>query len=120
MKPNTQPWVDKAEEDWDVAQSLARKRKRPAFNAVCFFAQQCAEKYLKARLEEAGIPCKRTHDLEVLLKLALPLEPTRNVLLADAQYRYQGASATKADAVQAIKSCRRLRKMIRPSFGLPV
>lgn len=128
MRPNTQPWGDKAEEDWDVAQSLARKRKRPAYNAVCFFAQQCAEKYLKARLEEASISFKRTHDLEALLKLALPIEPTWNVLLPDAQflsdfavdYRYPGASATKTDAVQAIKSSRNMRKMIRPSLGLPV
>jgi HEPN domain-containing protein len=79
-------------------------------------------------LEEAGFSFKRTHDLEVLLKLILPVEPTWNVLLADAQflsdfavdYRYPGATAVKADAVQAIKSCRRIRKTIRPSLGLPV
>ena len=120
--------IAKAEEDWDVAQSLARKRKRPAYNAVCFFAQQCAEKYLKARLEEAALSFKRTHDLEALLKLILPTEPTWNVLLPDAQflsdfavdYRYPGASATRTDAAQAIKSSRRIRKMIRPSLGLPV
>jgi hypothetical protein len=55
MKPITQEWVDKAEEDWEVV-----------------------------------------------------------------DYRYPGAAATKADAQEAIKSCRRVRKVIRTSFGLPV
>lgn len=48
MKPITREWVNKAEEDWEAARTLARKRKNPAHNAVCFHAQQSAEKYLKA------------------------------------------------------------------------
>jgi len=40
-----------------------------------FFAQQCVEKYLKARLVEAGIAFPKTHDLEALLDLVLPAEP---------------------------------------------
>lgn len=100
----------------------------PSHNAVCFFAQQTAEKYLKARLVEAGIHFKKTHDLEDLLQMALPVEPGWNVLQNDLRflnafsvaYRYPGASATKTDARDAMKSCRRVRKVIRLSFGLPV
>ena len=42
---------------------------------VCFHCQQSVEKYLKARLEEAAISFPKTHDLENLLMLLLPLEP---------------------------------------------
>jgi HEPN domain-containing protein len=45
-----------------------------------FHAQQCAEKYLKARLEEAAIGFARTHDLLMLHQLALPVEPNWQVL----------------------------------------
>ncbi len=127
MNPITREWVDKAEEDWVVAQTMARKRKQPAHNAVCNHAQQCAEKYLKARLHEASLAFKKTHDLEELLQLTLPLEPTWQALLTDLQYlndfavdyRYPGANATKGDATKAVKSCRHVRKVIRTSFGLP-
>ena len=54
MKPITLEWIEKAEDDWDVAQCLYRKRKRPSYDAVCYHAQQSIEKYLKGRLEEVG------------------------------------------------------------------
>jgi len=75
MKPLTLEWIDKAEGDWDSAQRERRARKRPNFDAACFHAQQCAEKYLKARLQEAGITFSKTHDLTLLMTLALAVEP---------------------------------------------
>jgi HEPN domain-containing protein len=45
-----QEWIQKAEEDYTVATTLARKRKQPTPSTVCFHCQQCAEKYLKAFL----------------------------------------------------------------------
>ena len=44
-------------------------------NAVCFHTQQCAEKYLKARLEEGGLSVPKSHDLDDLLNRLLPIEP---------------------------------------------
>jgi HEPN domain-containing protein len=55
MKPLTLEWVAKAENDFATALRESRVRKNPNYDAVCFHAQQCAEKYLKARLQEAGI-----------------------------------------------------------------
>src|SRR5438046_9327899 len=75
MKASTREWVAKAEEDFTVALLLARPRKKPLWSPVCFHAQQCVEKYLKARLNEASIPFHRTHDLEQLLNQALAVEP---------------------------------------------
>jgi len=53
MKPLTAEWVEKAEEDWVSLLRSYRARKDPSYNVACFHAQQCAEKYLKARLVEA-------------------------------------------------------------------
>ena len=54
MTPLTQEWVDKAEGDWNALGREMRARKSPNYDDACFHAQQCAEKYLKARLVEAG------------------------------------------------------------------
>ncbi len=35
----------------------------PNYDAVCFHAQQCAEKYMKARLVDADVFLRKTHDL---------------------------------------------------------
>lgn len=46
MKPMTLEWVAKAEGDFAVMEREARVRKKPNYDAMCFHAQQCAEKYL--------------------------------------------------------------------------
>ncbi len=75
MKPATREWVRCAEEDFDVAAALLRRRTRTAANSIGFHTQQCVEKYFKARLEEAGLSVPKTHDLVALLQLLLPLVP---------------------------------------------
>ena len=128
MKPITMEWITKAEKDWIGAQREARARKDPHYDLACFSDQQSAEKYLKARLVEAGIAFRKTHDLVQLLNLAQTVEPGWSVLNNDlsflnafaVDYRYPGADATKATAKDAIKCCRNVRKLIRQSFGLPV
>ena len=74
MKPQTSEWVEKAEGDWNMARQLKRVRKDVNYDGVCFHCQQSVEKYLKARLEEAGISFPRTHDLIKLLALAIQVE----------------------------------------------
>jgi len=105
-----------------------RARKKPAYNAACFHAQQCAEKYLKARLVEAGIVFTKTHDLINLLSLALQVESTWASLQPEldalnkyaVEYRYPGRSATKAGAKDAVADCRKIRGFVRAALGLPV
>lgn len=126
MKPTTLEWIDKAEGDFATTQASYRTRKRPNYDAVCFHAQQCAEKYLKARLEEAGLAIPRTHNLYALLTLILSIEPSWRVLAADLNvlstfavaYRYPGVSATRIDAKDALSRCRKVRRVMRGAFGL--
>jgi len=127
MKTSTREWIAKAEEDFATALTLARPRKRPLWAPLCFHAQQCVEKYLKARLNEASVLIPRTHDLEQLLNQALPLEPLwaafRPALkrLTDAAVlpRYPGNVFTKTEAQRALKTCKAFRREARLSFGLP-
>ena len=69
MKPLTTEWVEKAEGDRDTALRELRARKRPNYDAACFHAQQMAEKYIKAFLQENGFTIPYTHNLIDLLML---------------------------------------------------
>ena len=126
MKPLTRQWVKKAEEDFMAAGQLLRRRKNVLPSAVCFFCQQSAEKYLKARLIEANIAFPRTHDLLQLLNLCLPVEPlwasysNRVDAMTDyaVSFRYPGHSATAGEARQCWKDAKSLRREARMSLGL--
>jgi HEPN domain-containing protein len=63
MKPLTAEWIQKAEDGFIVAQSMFQSRTRPVNDAVCVHAQQRAEIYLKAFLQEHDIVIPRTHRL---------------------------------------------------------
>ena len=127
MKAATREWVRCAEEDFDVANALLRRRTKTAANSIGFHCQQCVEKYLKARLEEGSLNAPKTHDLIVLLQLLLPVEPLwgsfapalRRLNDYAVKFRYPGRIATKADAREALKVCRSIRSDVRLSIGLP-
>lgn len=126
MKATVEEWVAKAEADYAAALLLHRSRKKHSRDIVCFPLQQCLEKYLKARLEEAGIVFPRTHDLEHLLVMALPVEPMWSTLqptmagIADfaVEIRYPGRAATAAEARRLVKTVTEVRGMIRDRLGL--
>lgn len=126
MQAITLEWVDRAEEDWDIAGLALRSRKTPRYNGVCFHTQQCAEKYLKARLQEDGIVFPKTHDLNVLLDLLLTgyplwaaLRPALLVLKDYAvDFRYPGETADRDEAWEAMRLCQGVREIVRSSFGL--
>ncbi len=125
MQAITLEWVDRAEEDWDIAGLALRSRKTPRYNGVCFHTQQCAEKYLKARLQEDGVVFPKTHDLNVLLDLLLPSYPLwaalrpALLLLKDyaVDFQYPGETADKAEAREAMRLCRGVRETVRVSLG---
>lgn len=128
MKRTTSEWVRKAEDDFYVAQTSYRARKRPTYDAAVFHCQQCVEKYMKARLEEAGLSIARTHDLLTLYQEVLNVEPGWVVLQPffafltpfAVAYRYPGFSASKSDAKDALTYCRAVRRIVRGSLGLSV
>ncbi len=121
MKPITEEWIDKAEGDFATAERELSVSGHPNYDAVCFHAQQCAEKYLKGFLQEADIPFRKTHDLVDLLTSALNIEPSWTSMTADlnalssfaVEYRYPGESSDFDEAREALEQCRRVREVIR-------
>lgn len=126
MKPAAREWIEKAEADFLSAQREYRARIRPNYDATCFFAQQCVEKYLKGRLTDSGIAVPRTHDLAALLDVLLPLEPLwesarprlESLTSYAVVFRYPGDTATRSLAKSAIADARWVRAMIRSALRL--
>ena len=125
MKSLTAEWVSKAEGDFVCVQREWRARKHPNYDALCFHAQQCAEKYLKACLQEKTLPVYRTHNLINLMEQLLPhnpmLETLREALLQiniySVAFRYPGESASRDDARSARSLCELVRKTLRQHLG---
>lgn len=124
MKPETQEWIDKAEGDWETMIRESEVLIKPNYDAVCFHAQQCAEKYLKARMVEAGISFRKTHDLLNLLETVLVIEPNwidhHSRLSVLSVYgiagRYPGLTSNETQAKNAVKDCRKIRWAVQKSL----
>lgn len=126
MNPLTREWVGKAEGDFSTAERELRARKKPNYDAACFHAQQTAEKYLKAFLQEKDIPFGKTHNLVALLDQALEAGSSLELLRSDlqrlnlyaVQFRYPGECADKGTAREAVSVCRIVRETLRITLGL--
>ena len=126
MTPLVNEWIEKAEADFATAGREIRARKSLNYDAVCFHAQQCAEKYLKALLQQANISFPKTHNLLEILDLILTIDPTwelfrPNLALLTSfavNLRYPGESADKATAQNALALCRAVRSKARLTLRL--
>ncbi len=126
MKRLTREWIEKAEGDFHLLEREIRARKNPNYDAVCFHAEQCAEKYLKGRLIEASFAFPKTHDLVLLLDLTLPVEPLWEISRDDlsflsgfgVEFRYPGESSDIEMAKKAQKRCRAFRALARETMNL--
>ena len=126
MKPIAAEWVTRAEGDFAMLERECQVRGNPNYDGICFHAQQCAEKYLKARLCEADISFSKIHDLVILLEQALVAEPEWETFREDLAYlsdfavtfRYPGESADAESAFDAQRRCRLFRDAARNALGL--
>ena len=125
MKRATTEWVAKAEGDWKVARR-EHGVARPVWDAVCFHAQQCAEKYVKAVLEENGIAFPKTHDLVLLVnsggkllsQLLLQREALSHLSTVGIVARYPGTTSDRQSAKKAVRMAREVRSVARAVLGL--
>jgi HEPN domain-containing protein len=126
MNDVVREWLAKAEGDYATALRECRARKAPNYDAVCFHAQQCIEKYLKGFLQARGVAFAKTHSLPVLLDQCLTIRPMWEVLRNDlndltryaVQFRYPGESADKGNAKAAVRIMKRCRLELRETFTL--
>jgi HEPN domain-containing protein len=113
-------WVQKAEGDYHTAEREFRAESFPNFDAVCFHAQQCVEKLLKALLIARGEVPPKTHDLLFLFKCVHPHLPEIIVAAEELKYltrsavdfRYPGEAADQQEAEEALTIGRRLRTLL--------
>ena len=125
MWPDVAEWVEKAEADFVSAGREYRARKIPNYDAACFHAQQCAEKYLKGYLQQLGKPFPKTHDL-VRLLADIPgapgLESLRQGMSRLSSYavefRYPGEQASREIAKEALDICKTVRAEVRVLLGV--
>lgn len=126
MKAATREWIKKAESDYQMGLSLMRRRKVPAWDHACFHFQQAAEKYIKGRLEEAGVRFPKIHDLAALLQIASAIEPLwpaltiagRRLNKFAVNVRYPGEDATEAEMKTAHQDAKAIRHEARASLGI--
>ena len=127
MNPLTLEWVEKAENDYAAVQQLLLA-SNPLHDIICFHAQQCIEKYLKAWLQEAAIRVPRPHNLEELLELILPTLPEWSHWQPDfkiiteyaVEPRYPGDSRTADNTQHARHISDAVRQAVRTHLELPI
>jgi len=115
-------WVMKAENDLTTARHTLGLGDACPTDTVCFHAQQCVEKYLKAflTLQSTGFP--RTHDIEELFRVlppemipALRFDQQRMLTRYATVTRYPGAyeAVSLREARQAVAMARKVRQCVR-------
>jgi HEPN domain-containing protein len=123
-------WAQKADNDLTTAAHTLKLGESCPTDTVCFHAQQCVEKYVKALLVWHEIDFPKTHNLGALIALVPPrvrpdLTPEEQERLTDyaTVTRYPGDYdiIPLAEAQQAVAIARRVRAQIRkrlPKAGL--
>jgi HEPN domain-containing protein len=115
-------WVQKAENDLKTAVQTLKLGARSPTDTICFHAQQCVEKYLKALLTLRGIEFARVHHLNALIDL-LPIRVRPDLATEEQERLTEYAVATRYpgdyeripldEAREAVRIARRVRKQIR-------
>ena len=115
-------WVIKAENDLKNAAHTLKLGEASPTDTVCFHAQQCTEKYLKAVLVLKEVDFPRNHDIEALVAL-LPKEIDAGLSTIDQRRLTTYATVTRypgdyepislEEAQQAVKIARRVRRVLR-------
>jgi HEPN domain-containing protein len=115
-------WVVKAENDLKNASHTVKLGAKCPTDTVCFHAQQCVEKYLKALLIILKIEFGRSHDIEILvsllpksIKFPLSIEQQRLLTEYATTTRYPGhyEPISLVEAEQAVKIARQVRQKVK-------
>lgn len=115
-------WVEKAENDLKNAANTIKMGEECPTDTVCFHAEQCVEKYLKAFLASRGTDFPKTHDIEELV--ARTPRTIRSVFSVEEQRRLSAYATTTrypgdyepipiAEARAALALAKRLRREVR-------
>lgn len=115
-------WVKKAENDFKNATHTLKLGKNCPTDTVCFHAQQCVEKYIKALLVLQGIEFSWTHQISALVELLptnilpdLTAEEQERLTDHAVSIRYPGdyEEISLTEARRMVRIARRVRAQVR-------
>ena len=115
-------WTTKGDNDLKNAVHTLKLGKECPTDTVCFHAQQCVEKYLKAFLVALEIQFPKTHDIESLvslmpksIRIGLTVEEQRRLTEYATVLRYPGPyeAIPLSEAKEAVKLAKRVQQRIR-------
>ncbi len=128
IKRKVRQWVSYADEDLRLALAAMNfcSDEEPPYRLIAFHAQQCAEKYLKAFLQEHNVRFSHAHPLIDHLELCREVEAEFAVLDADlreldgyaVRVRYPGVEVTLEMGREALAAAGRVRDFIRQRLSL--
>ena len=117
----TNQFFMRANDDLQIAEMILREPES-VFWAAAFHAQQCAEKAFKALLTFHEIRAGKTHDIDELLKLSLPVlnsleefKQQAGILTAyavDSRYPSPYGDITKKQSMEAVEIARNIFESI--------
>lgn len=121
MNGTVKEWIAKAEGDYATAQRELHASGARNLDAVCFHAEQCVEKLMKALLIHLGVTPPRSHDLVALNRLLKPvcpawswaMEDLRFLTRAAVDFRYPGESADQKEASKSLDIATRMRAKLQ-------
>ncbi len=115
-------WIRKAESDLINATNSINIKPKPPLDTVCFHAQQCAEKYLKAYLVQYEINFEKTHNLGELVLLAAKVDEDFQEIIdisekltdyaVDIRYPFLLEEPTKEEARETIEMAEKIKKFV--------
>jgi HEPN domain-containing protein len=119
-------WILKAENDLKIAKD-EMLTENPATDAICFHAQQCVEKYLKAYLISKDNEISKTHDILFLIKQCLLIDNEFNYLLelnadsltsyaVEIRYPEEFYFPSLEEAKEAIEICEKVKQFVINKF----
>jgi HEPN domain-containing protein len=126
MNATVNEWVANADGDFRTAERELHPAGTPNFDAVCFHAERCVGKVMKALLIHLNVIPPRTHDLVALDCSLTPVcrtwswrakEP-RLLSAAAVDVRYPGDSADMEEASEAFDICSRMRTKLLSLLGV--
>lgn len=128
MKDKVTNWITKAENDYKTVQNELNSTE-PVTDTICFHAQQCVEKYLKAFLCKCNKQFRKTHDLSELITLCAEIDPEFKELFdwevdeltgyaTELRYPDYFYIPSIDEAKEAFEKTKKAREFIRKKLGL--
>lgn len=115
-------WINKAENDLKNAVHVLATMQEPPLDTVCFHAQQCVEKFLKAFLTFHNIEFPFIHELDELAELCSSVDkdfkemvPRVRILIpytVEIRYPEESPEISMEDAQLAVEIAKEVKELV--------